>query len=54
MPTELTERRVQWFVMRDLKRPNAKLPAYRLLRELNFEVFVPMKVLVTNKNGGGG
>lgn len=32
-----------WFVMRDLKRPNAKLPAYRLLSDRHFEVFTPMK-----------
>ena len=29
--------------MRDLKRPNAKLPAYKMLAELGFEVFTPLK-----------
>lgn len=29
--------------MRDLKRPNAKLPAYRWLAEQGFEVFTPMR-----------
>lgn len=29
--------------MRDLKRSNAKLPAYKLLSEANFETFTPMK-----------
>lgn len=42
---------VQWFVMRDLKRPNAKLPAYKLLRDEKFEVFVPMKWQLLNRNG---
>lgn len=32
-----------WFVMRDLKRTNAKQPAYRLLAEKDFEVFTPME-----------
>jgi len=41
-----------WFVMRDLKRPNAKLPAYKLLSDANFEVFTPKKrQLKQNKQG---
>lgn len=32
----------QWFVMRDLKRANAKLPAYKLLEEFHIKVFTPM------------
>lgn len=32
----------QWFVMRDLKRSNAKCPAYKLLDELNIRFFTPM------------
>lgn len=32
-----------WFVLRDLKRPNATLPAYKMLREQGFEVFTPMR-----------
>ncbi len=32
----------QWFVMRDLKRRNAKLPAYKMFRELEVECFTPM------------
>ena len=31
-----------WFVMRDLKRPNAKLPAYKQLEDAGFRVFTPM------------
>ena len=34
--------RLQWFVMRDLKRCNAKLPAYKLLESLGIKVFTPM------------
>lgn len=32
---------VQWFVMRDLKRSNAKLPAYQMLSDMGIEVFTP-------------
>lgn len=32
----------QWFVMRDLKRSNAKQPAYKLLSELKIKCFTPM------------
>lgn len=32
----------QWFVMRDLTRPNAKQPAYKLLDGLNIRNFTPM------------
>lgn len=34
---------VRWFVMRDLKRVNAKQQAFRYLKEKNIEVFTPMK-----------
>jgi len=40
-----------WYVMRDLKRPNAKCPAYKQLEELGFEVFIPMKWLLVTKQG---
>lgn len=33
---------VRWYVMRDLKRSNAKFPAYKILSDLKFEVFTPM------------
>lgn len=33
----------KWFVLRDLKRPNAKLPAWKMLAEGGFEVFTPMR-----------
>lgn len=51
MPTTEAEKQTQWFVMRDLKRSNAKLPAYKLLQGKNFEVFVPLKWQLTNRNG---
>lgn len=37
--------------MRDLKRPNAKQPAYKFLREEGFEVFVPTKSQIITRNG---
>lgn len=41
----------RWFVMRDLKRGNAKNPAYKMLQYLKFEVFTPMKWHVVTRNG---
>lgn len=32
----------KWFVMRDLKRSNAKQPAYKMLEDRNVRVFTPM------------
>ena len=40
-----------WFVMRDLKRPNAKEPAYKQLGELNIEVFTPLRWHLSIKKG---
>lgn len=49
---ELTET-PRWFVMRDMKRPNAKKPAYKALPELGFEIFTPMHwVLRDNRKEG--
>lgn len=47
--TDLSEHK--WFVMRDLKRVNAKTPAYRMLSDLGFRVFTPMTTRVTLRNG---
>lgn len=33
----------RWFAMRDLKRPNAAEPAWKMLQTLGFEVFTPLK-----------
>ncbi len=38
-----SKKKACWFVMRDLKRANAKLPAYKLLQGKNMHVFTPMK-----------
>ncbi len=37
----------KWYVMRDLKRTNASLPAYKQLAALNMEYFTPMKERLT-------
>lgn len=42
---------LQWFVMRDLKRINAKLPAYKLLRSEGLEVFTPMRWKLKTRGG---
>ncbi|WP_289740820.1 UpxY family transcription antiterminator [Muribaculum intestinale] len=41
----------QWFVMRDLKRPNAKLPAYKELAKAGFRVFTPLITKVVEYAG---
>lgn len=41
----------QWFVMRDLKRQNAKLPAYKLLTKYGIKIFVPMRWQVKTRRG---
>jgi len=41
----------RWFVMRDLKRPNAKLPAYKLLEQERIEVFTPVKKIPVTMQG---
>lgn len=43
MPLSGNTEQAAWYVMRDLKRPNAKQPAYKVLGEKHFEVFTPMK-----------
>ena len=43
--------RLQWFVMRDLKRRNAKLPAYRLLDGMVKKVFTPMVWRLVTRHG---
>lgn len=41
----------QWYVMRDLKRANAKRPAYLQLQEEGFEVFTPMRWRLSASGG---
>lgn len=45
------EKQKHWFVMRDLKRANAKLPAYKLLADEHFEVFTPVKERLSIRGG---
>ena len=40
------EPKKSWFVMRDLKRANAKMPAYKLFMEKKMEVFTPMHTVL--------
>lgn len=40
---------LRWFVMRDLKRSNAKVPAYKFLGNMGLEVFTPCKRRLTPK-----
>lgn len=40
-----------WFVMRDLKRRNASLPAYKMLAELGIKVFTPMVWKLVERQG---
>lgn len=42
---------VHWYAMRDLKRSNATLPAYKQLSEAGFEVFTPLVLRLCTRNG---
>jgi len=41
----------KWYVMRDLKRANATVPAYKYLSEKQIEVFTPMKERLIMRQG---
>jgi len=41
----------KWYVMRDLKRTNAIVPAYKYLSEKQIEVFTPMKERLITRQG---
>lgn len=43
----------QWFVLRDLKRSNAKNPAYKFLPTLGIETFTPMHWVIKDNPRGG-
>lgn len=45
------EDRLQWHVMRDLKRPNSLHPAYKELSEKDFEVFTPLHWQIKTERG---
>lgn len=41
----------QWFVLRDLTRPIAKLPGHLRVQQAGLEVFTPMKWVVSDRQG---
>lgn len=41
----------RWFVMRDLTRPNAKLPAYKMLEKEEVECYTPLVRKLVTRNG---
>lgn len=51
METHKANTEKQWFAMRDLKRANALMPAYKQLAEAGMEVFTPMTTRFTVKEG---
>lgn len=48
---KLTCEQPHWYVMRDLKRSNAKLPAYQMLDKRQIKVFTPMVWKLTIERG---
>ena len=42
---------LKWFVMRDLTRPIAKLPAYLMLKDMGIEFYTPMVSKVVTRGG---
>lgn len=51
MANTINDGQTKWFVMRDLKRANAKLPVHRVLADMGVEVFVPMKRKIVTRGG---
>lgn len=49
--TEHIQEQKRWFVMRDLKRSNARFPAWLLLADMQMEVFTPMKWTIAVRSG---
>ena len=47
--TVVTEK--QWYALRDLKRSNAVLPAFKQLAQLGVEVFTPTQWRLVTRNG---
>ena len=50
-PMTLVSDQPKWYVMRDLKRANAKHPAYKILGEKNMKIFTPMVWKLSVKQG---
>lgn len=42
---------LQWFVMRDLKRSNAKMPAYKVLDDMGLKIFTPKVWKIVVRHG---
>lgn len=51
MPSEAKDEKALWYVMRDLKRANAKVTAYKLLRDRQIMVFTPMRCRLVTRQG---
>ena len=51
MSIEITDTEKHWYALRDLKRWNALLPAYKQLDQLGIEIFTPMHWRMFKKNG---
>lgn len=47
----MSEKQQNWYVLRDLKRHNSNTPAYLELRNQGFEVFTPLKWVITVRAG---
>lgn len=43
--------KTKWFVMRDLTRSNAKIPAYQMLDDMGIENFTPKVTKIVTRNG---
>ncbi len=50
-PSDNSQEKPRWFVLRDLKRVNAKLPAYQMLKDLGMKVFTPMTWKLVVRHG---
>ncbi len=51
MSCENEKEALRWFVLRDLKRANAKRPAYLTLAEGGYDVFTPMRTVIRMQKG---
>ncbi len=51
LPLASGSEEAEWYVLRDLKRPNAKVRAWQALGEMGFDVFTPMRWECVTKGG---
>lgn len=51
MACENAQTEYRWYAMRDLSRSNAKSPAYKVLADMQYEIFTPMTRRLVVKNG---